>query len=83
MLSPEGEECLTINGGRPLLWSEEMVQEKLMEGLNCFAVLVSLVRACKIDDLRGLALLLFNLTFTHSDLHVGLGQGLHGRGGGS
>ena len=43
VLPSEREESLAVYRCRPLLWSQKMVQEKLMERLDSFAALISLV----------------------------------------
>mmetsp|Transcript_762 Transcript_762/g.946 ORF Transcript_762/g.946 Transcript_762/m.946 type:complete len:252 (+) Transcript_762:356-1111(+) len=83
VLASESKVSLTFEGSRPLLGAQKMVKEQLMQRLNALAVLVSLVAASEVDDLRGLSLLVLDFSLAHSDLHLGFGQALHRRSGSS
>ena len=81
VLPSEGKVRLAVDRGRPLFWSQEMVQEELVKGVNTLSVLAFSVATSEIEDLRSLSFLLLDLSFSNRDLHFGFAQALHGRCG--
>lgn len=45
-----------------------------MKSVYILTILALLIKAAEVDDLWSLALLLFDLSLSHSDLHVLLGE---------
>ena len=84
MLPSERKVGLAVDAGRPLLRSQQMIEEKLVQRVNLLAsagLSVSFIAA--VDNLQWLTLAALNFSGSHLNFHVALGKTVHGRRDGS